>query len=68
MRNYVDVWSTPQATLADGASCELVVSLGLPSWSFAGTSEAKTPDGQWAAETAITIVTRSRTDASWREA
>jgi trimethylamine---corrinoid protein Co-methyltransferase len=60
MRSFVDVWSSPEGTVADAVSCQLATSRGLPSWSFAGTSEAKTLDGQWAAETAITTLTPPR--------
>jgi len=63
MRTLVDVWSTPEGTMADGASCQLATSLGLPSWSYAGTSEAKTLDGQWAAETAMTIIAAAQMGA-----
>jgi trimethylamine--corrinoid protein Co-methyltransferase len=59
----VDVWSTPEGRMADAASCQLAASLGLPSWSFAGTSEAKTLDGQWAAETALTILAAAQSGA-----
>jgi trimethylamine--corrinoid protein Co-methyltransferase len=64
MRNLIDVWSTPEGRMADTASCQLATSLGLPSWSFAGISEAKTLDGQWAAETAMTIVAAAQMGAS----
>jgi trimethylamine---corrinoid protein Co-methyltransferase len=64
MRTFVDVWSSPEGTAADAVSCQLAISLGLPSWSFAGTSEAKTLDGQWAAETAISTIVAAQMGAS----
>jgi trimethylamine--corrinoid protein Co-methyltransferase len=64
MRSFVDVWSTPEGEAADAVSCALATSLGLPSWSFAGTSEAKTLDGQWAAETALTTLAAAQMGAS----
>jgi trimethylamine---corrinoid protein Co-methyltransferase len=56
MRTMVDVWNSPEGALADIVSCQLATLLGLPCWTFAGTSEAKTLDGQWAAQTAVSIV------------
>jgi trimethylamine---corrinoid protein Co-methyltransferase len=64
MRTFVDVWSSPEGTAADAVSCQLASSLGLPSWSFAGTSESKTLDGQWAAETAVTTLAAAQMGAS----
>ncbi len=64
MRTLVDVWSSPEGTMADAVSCQLAGLLGLPSWTFAGTSEAKTLDGQWAAETAMTIIAAAQMGAS----
>jgi trimethylamine--corrinoid protein Co-methyltransferase len=64
MRAFVDVWSSPEGVTADIVSCQLAAWLGLPSWSFAGTSEAKTLDGQWAAETALTTLAAAQMGAS----
>jgi trimethylamine---corrinoid protein Co-methyltransferase len=64
MRTLTDVWASPEGVAADAVACRLAGLLGLPSWSYAGTSEAKTLDGQWAAETAVTIVAGAQLGAS----
>lgn len=64
MRTMVDLWGTPEGVLADAVSCHLAARLGLPCWSFAGTSESKVLDGQWSAETAVTLLLASLTEAT----
>jgi trimethylamine--corrinoid protein Co-methyltransferase len=64
MRTLVDVWMSPEGLLADAASCQLAARLGLPSWSYAGSCDAKTLDGQLAAELAVTTLVAAQTGAS----
>lgn len=64
MRTMVDLWGTPEGVLADAVSCHLAARLGLPSWSFAGTSESKLLDGQWSAEMVTTLVLASLTEGT----
>jgi len=64
MHTMVDLWGTPEGVLADAVSCHLAARLGLPSWSFAGTSESKLLDGQWAAETVTTLLLASLTEGT----
>ncbi len=56
MRMAVDAYVIPEAFLANQAGCDLARSYGLPSWAYAGPSDAKALDGQWAAEVAITTL------------
>jgi len=64
MRTMVDLWGTPEGVLADAVSCHLAARMGLPSWSFAGTSESKLLDGQWAAEMVSTLLLASLTEGT----
>jgi len=56
MRTFIDVWAAPEGLVADAAACHLAAMLGLPSWSYAGVSDAKTIDGRLAAEIATTTL------------
>jgi trimethylamine--corrinoid protein Co-methyltransferase len=64
MRSFVDVWLAPEGQLADACAVQLATSLGLPSWSYAGGCDAKTVDGQLAAEMALTTLYAAQTGAS----
>ena len=56
MRVAVDAYVIPEHFLANLAACDLARSYRVPSWSYAGPSDAKALDGQWAAEVAITTL------------
>ena len=64
MRTFVDVWIAPEGQLADACAVQLATALGLPSWSYAGGCDAKTIDGQLAAEMAVTTLYAAQTGAS----
>jgi trimethylamine--corrinoid protein Co-methyltransferase len=64
MRTLVDVWMSPEGLLADAVSCQLAAMLGLPSWSYAGSCDANTLDGQLTAELAVTTLVAAQTGAS----
>ena len=51
-----DPYTLPEAVLALQACCDLARHYGLPSFSYAGNSEAKVLDEQWAAESALTTI------------
>ena len=51
-----DPYTLPEAVLALQACCDLARFYGLPSFSYAGNSESKTLDEQWAAESALTTM------------
>jgi len=56
MRTMVDAYSRPEHFLGNHAACELGRAYGLPTWSYAGVSDSKAFDGQWASEAAITTL------------
>jgi trimethylamine--corrinoid protein Co-methyltransferase len=51
-----DPYTLPEAVVALQACCDLARSYGLPSFSYAGNSEAKVLDEQWSAESALTTM------------
>jgi trimethylamine---corrinoid protein Co-methyltransferase len=51
-----DPYALPEAVLALHACCDQARFYGLPSFSYAGDSESKTLDEQWAAESALTTM------------
>ena len=51
-----DPYTLPEAVLALQACCDLARFYDLPSFSYAGDSEAKVLDEQWAAESALTTM------------
>lgn len=51
-----DPYTLPEAVLALQACCDLARFYRLPSFSYAGNSESKTLDEQWAAESALTTM------------
>jgi trimethylamine--corrinoid protein Co-methyltransferase len=53
MSTAVDVYCAPEAFLGDQASSDLAHAYDLPAWHYAACSDAKTLDGQLAAEYAI---------------
>ena len=56
MRLASDPYVTPECYLGMQASTDLCRHLGLPSWSYAGVSDAKLPDEQQAADCALTTI------------
>ena len=64
MRTFVDVWMSPEGMLADAAAVQLATALGLPTWGYAACCNAKTLDGQLAAELAVTTLCAAQTGAS----
>lgn len=50
MRTAVDVYGAPEHFLGNAAATDLARFYGLPSFSYAGVSDSKLPDEQWAAE------------------
>ena len=56
MRVAVDAYVIPEHFLGNLAGCDLARSYGLPSWAYAGPSDAKALDEQWAADVAITTL------------
>jgi trimethylamine--corrinoid protein Co-methyltransferase len=53
MRTMVDAYRPPAVALGNQASVDLARWYGLPSWAYAGDSDAKAVDGQQAAEAAM---------------
>jgi len=51
-----DPYTAPEACVALQACCDLARFYGLPSFSYAGNSEAKVLDEQWSAESALTTM------------
>ncbi len=64
MQTFVDLWMSPEGHLADLAASQLATTLGLPTWDYAGCCDAKTLDGQLAAEMAVTTVTAAAAPSS----
>jgi len=56
MRVAVDAYVIPEHFLGNAASCDLARSYGIPSWAYAGPSDAKALDEQMAADVAITTL------------
>ena len=56
MRTTVDAYCRPEHFLGNHAACDLGRAYGLPTWSYAGVSDSKIFDGQWAVEAAITTL------------
>jgi trimethylamine--corrinoid protein Co-methyltransferase len=56
MRTTTDPYMPPGTFLGNQAGCDLAAHYGLPSWSYAGCSDSKLLDEQWALETAISTV------------
>jgi trimethylamine---corrinoid protein Co-methyltransferase len=56
MRVAVDAYVIPEHFLGNAAACDLARSYGIPSWAYAGPSDAKALDGQLAADVAITTL------------
>jgi trimethylamine---corrinoid protein Co-methyltransferase len=50
MSTLVDCYSAPESGLASVLQCELAKHLSLPTFEYAGYSDSKTLDEQWAAE------------------
>jgi trimethylamine--corrinoid protein Co-methyltransferase len=64
MRTALDVYSAPECFLGNHAMCDLARYYNLPSWSYAGVSDAKSLDQQWAAEAALTTILGSLSRAT----
>jgi trimethylamine--corrinoid protein Co-methyltransferase len=56
MRTALDPYVGPDHFLGNQAGCDLARHHGLPSWSYAGPSDAKRLDEQWSADVAITTL------------
>lgn len=56
MRVAVDAYVIPEHFLGNLAACDLARYYGIPSWAYAGPSDAKALDEQWAADVAITTL------------
>ena len=56
MRTMVEVYSSAQVYQGHQAQCDLARWYGLPSFAYAGHSDAKMLDGQWTAEAALTTM------------
>ncbi len=55
MRTSAMTYTSPEIMAQQQASVELCRYYGLPSFTYGGVSDAKTLDGQWTAETAVTL-------------
>ncbi len=56
MRTAVEAYMAPGVLLGDQAACDLAHWYGLPSWSYAGCSDSKLLDEQWALEAGLATV------------
>jgi trimethylamine--corrinoid protein Co-methyltransferase len=56
MRVAVDAYVIPEHFLGNLAGCDLARSYGVPSWAYAGASDSKVLDQQWAADVAISTL------------
>jgi trimethylamine--corrinoid protein Co-methyltransferase len=56
MRTTVEVYCSPESPLGHQAMIDLARHYGLPSWSYAGDSDAKCLDEQWSAEAMATAL------------
>ena len=52
MRTMTEAYCVPESMLAQSAQCDLARWYGLPSFNYAGFSDSKALDGQWASECA----------------
>lgn len=64
MRSAYDPYVTPESFLGLQACCDLARFYGLPSFSYAGTSDAKTLDEQWSADAALSMACGSLSRAT----
>ena len=55
MQSSAMTYSSPEIMAQQQASVEVCRSYGLPSFTYGGVSDSKTLDGQWTAETAVTL-------------
>jgi trimethylamine---corrinoid protein Co-methyltransferase len=56
MQYAVEVYNAPGVLLGNQAQLDVVRSYGLPSWHYAGHSDSKTLDEQWALELGVSTV------------
>ncbi len=56
MRTATDPYNSPGVFLANQAQLDLIAHYGLPSWSYAGHSDSKLLDEQWALELAVSTL------------
>jgi trimethylamine--corrinoid protein Co-methyltransferase len=56
MRTFVDVYNAPATFVGNQAMMDLAVWYGLPSWSYAGHSDSKSLDEQWALELGVSTI------------
>ncbi len=56
MTTAIDAYAVPEAFLAQQVGCDLSRFYGLPSFNYAACADSKCPDGQWAAEAALTAL------------
>ena len=64
LRTFVDVYGAPSVFAGDQAMIDLSTWYGLPSWSYAGHSDSKLLDEQWALEMAVATVAGSLSGAT----
>ncbi len=64
MRTSAMTYCAPETMALQQASTELGRFYGLPTFTFGGCSDAKTLDGQWAAETAVTLALAALTGST----
>lgn len=64
MRTMTDPYVAPDSVLSLQASCDLARFYHLPSFSYAGESDSKTLDEQWAAEAALSMAYGSLSKAT----
>jgi trimethylamine--corrinoid protein Co-methyltransferase len=56
MRHAVEVYNSPGVFLGNQAQLDVIRWYGLPSWHYAGHSDSKTLDEQWALELGISTI------------
>ena len=56
MRTAVDVYNSPGVLLGNQAQLDVIRWYGLPSWNYAGHSDSKSLDEQWALELGISTI------------
>jgi len=64
MRTSAMTYCAPETMALQQAHTELARSYGLPTFTFGGCSDAKTLDGQWAAEAALTLAMAALTGST----
>ncbi len=64
LRTFVDVYGAPGVFAGDQAMLDLATWYGLPSWSYAGHSDSKLLDEQWALEMGISTIIGSLSRAT----